>query len=388
MKNAISVPLLIIACLVVALGCNPSRIVIADPPVGQESITTPHDLVVAHYGCGTSDSGSLEAFLDEGEANEIDISEHFEYDRELDAWISEDFELPTGQHRIGARAHVSTSGTCYRAVTGMTIECEVTSQLSDGEHQSLLHDEDDADAYTIMAPPSNFGSWFEVTVQTIDPPNYRLYTELIGPAGSLLEDGTATSTKYWIALKSGVPATVGVQKGAPWPDTTEPVTYQITVASSVIPDSLEGDDDYGQATEVEYEETHIAYMCAVMAVKDEDEVEVGLEDWFKYDHESCMNDVVQVSQTAVLGNYGASELDEGGGCDTIGLRLSMKDGGCATFLGDRPRYVSVKHPDTTYLCYGKGDVPSHYRVPYTIRIYKDGDVYGDFDCVDSKPPTS
>lgn len=391
MRTTISLALLIIVGLIIAPGCNPSRIVLADPSVDlsveQDSITTPHDLVVAHYGCGTSNSGSLEAFLDEGEANERDISDLFEYDSELDAWIAEDVDLPTGQHRIGARAHVTTSGTCYRAVTGMTRDYEIVAHL-EGEHQSLLHHEDDVDSHTIMAPASNFGSWFEITVQAVDPPSYRLYSQLIGPAGSLLEDDTATSRKYWIALKSGVQATVDVQKGAPWPDATAPVDYKITVVSSVIPDSFEFDDDQEHATELRYDETKFAYMCGVMTAKEEQgdlvEETVGLEDWFKYDHEHCMNDSVVVSQRAVLQNCKSPVPGECSGCDTVGTELNMDDHGCGEFKNDHPRYVSVRHPDYSYVCYGKGDVPSHYTAPYTIRVFKDGDVFGEHDCVDSK----
>jgi hypothetical protein len=58
----------------------------------------------------------------------------------------------------------------------------------------------------------------------------------------------------------------------------------------------------------------------------------------------------------------------------------MKADGCIQFLEAITRYVNVLHPEHyNYLCYGLGDVPSHYRFPYTVRLVDNGDVgeYGD-----------
>jgi hypothetical protein len=360
---------------ILTFGC--SRILIVDPPRDQRSITTPHDLVVAHHGCGTTDSDSLQAHLDKDQPGEIEITDAFHYDSHRDAWIAEEHDLPSGQHTFGARAHVSADGFCYRFIVGETFELNINPSLGPGEYESLLHHYEDVDSYTIKAPTSNFGSWFEIIVEAIDPPDSDLHVKLLGPQGSHLESATQSSTKFWIALKTGVEAKIMVGSGDVWPEGQRFVTYKVNIASNIIPDNLEDDDIQTRATQLTYNGTQTAYMCGVL---DSNEEPAGLPDWYKYTHRSCRDDCIEVSENAHVYICISSVPGDCEGCDGHGRRVCMKADGCIQFLEAITRYVNVLHPEHyNYLCYGLGDVPSHYRFPYTVRLVDNGDVgeYGD-----------
>jgi hypothetical protein len=394
MKSMSDNALIIIGIFLIFLaGC--SRILIVDPPRppnAYRSITTPHDLVVAHYGCGTTDRDSLEAYIYEDDNVQDEITDEFQYNSQRDAWIAEEYNLPEGRIKFGASAHVETSGTCYRAITGETFTLNVTPALVPNvEYETMLHHEDDEDMYAIKAPVSNFGSWFEVSVEAIDPSNYNLFVKLEGPQGSHLESTTQPSTQFWIALKSGVEAKILVNSGDPWPEGQKFITYKISTVSSEIPDSLEPDDHQANAT-LNKDQSLTAYMCAVM---DNAEESVGFPDWFKYEKAACKNDCMSLSREAEieicekLGSgccHNQSEINDGLSEWMKKMCMSQPNEDDKCFGLEKPggrRYVSIRHINDfhgTYQCYGQGRVPDWYLTPYTIIWTEEGNVPSDWDC--------
>jgi hypothetical protein len=385
-----ALPMIAILFFVIA-SC--SRILIVDPPRppnAYRSITTPHDLVVVHEGCGTTDRDSLEAYIYKNDSVQDEISGEFQYTSQRDAWIAEEVHLPEGRIKFGASAHVETSGTCYRSVTGETFTLNVTPALvPDSDYETMLHHEDDEDIFTIRAPVSNFGNWFEISVEVVDPLGYSLFVKLEGPQGSHLESTTQPSAQFWIALKTGVEAKITVNSGDPWPEGQKFVTYRISVASGVIPDSLEPDDSQAKAT-LAKDQAETAYMCAVM---DSAEDCVGFPDWFKYEHAVCKNDCINLSREAEiqiceeLGStccHNQDEINEGLSQWMKKMCMSQETESDKCRSVEKPggtRYVSIRHIEDyfgNYHCYGQGRVPDWYLTPYTIIWTEAGDV--PWDC--------
>jgi len=387
-KNLSRLALLITSFFIILLsGC--SRILIHDPPFKDFQpihVTTPHDLVVAHDGCGTTDRDSLEAQLYEDDTVIEEITDVFQFNSQRTAWIAEGYNLPEGQIRFGASAYASTGAFCYAITTGQIFPLVVTSSLiPDVEYESILHHEDDEDLYTIKAPDSNFGSWFEISVEAVDPSDYGLYVELLGPLGSFLESTEQLSTRFWIALKTGVEAKIMVKKGDIWPEDQKFIKYKIYVDSNEISDSLEPDDNQAKAT-LSKDESQTAFMCAVL---DNEENCAGFPDWFKYEHEACKNDCISLTLEAEI--QICEEL--GGGCchnqseinenETQWMKKMCmsqenewnKCRGIAEEGGTR--YVSISHVDEyfgDYRCYGQGQVPDWYKNPYIITWTEEEDV--------------
>ena len=291
---------LFITCISAILLSSCSRILIVDPPSEDFQpvhVTTPHDLVVAHDGCGITDRDSLEARLYEDDTVIDEITDIFQYNSQQDAWIAEGYNLPEGQIKFGASAHASTSGFCYPIITGQIFPLIVTTALvPDIEYTSMLHHQEDEDFFIIRAPDSSFGSWFEVTVEAAEPSDYSLFVKLIGPLDSYLDSTEQPSTRFWIALKSGVEAKIMIKKGDLWPEDRKFITYKISVASDEINDNFEPDDEHAKAT-LYKNEPRTAFMCAVL---DREENCTGFPDWFKYEHVQCKNDCINLSMEAEI----------------------------------------------------------------------------------------
>ena len=389
MKKKLLYLALLITCIFAILLSSCSRILIVDPPFNDFQpipITTPHDLVVAHDGCGTTDRNSLEAYLYEDDTVIDEITDVFQYNSQRDAWIAEGYNLPEGQIRFGASAHSSTGDFCYAITTGQIFPLEVTSSLiPDVEYKSILHHEDDEDFFTIKAPGSNFGSWFEITVEAVEPSDYGLFVKLLGPLDSYLDSTEQPSTKFWIALKSGVEAKIMIKKGDLWPEDQKFITYKISVASNEIYDNFEPDDEEAKAT-LSKNESQTALMCAVL---DNEENCAGFPDWFKYEHEECKNDCISLTMEAEiqiceqLGGdccHNQSEINENETQWMKKMCMSQeteldKCRGIAEESGTR--YVSIRHVEEyfgDYRCHGQGEVPTWYKNPYRITWTEEDDV--------------
>ena len=389
MKNFPFLALLIYGFFVILLsGCGLIRI--QDPPFKEffqpVYVTTPHDLVVAHDGCGTTDRNSLEAYLYEDDTVIEEITDIFQFNSQRDAWIVEGYNLPEGQIRFGAFAHVSTTGLCYAGRTGQIFPLEVTSSLTpEIVYESILHHEDDEDLYTIKAPDSNFGSWVEISVEAVDPSDYGMYVELLGPMDSFLDSTEQPSTKFWIALKSGVKAKIMVKKGDVWPEDQKFIKYKIYVDSDEISDRFEPDDNQAKAS-LSKDESQTAFMCAVL---DSEENCTGFPDWFKYEHAECKNDCINLTMAAEiqiceeLGSgccHNQTEINEDKTQWLKKMCMSQeserdKCRGLAKEGGTR--YVSISHVEEylrDYHCYGQGEVPDWYKNPYIITLTEEEDV--------------
>lgn len=111
MKNHSFVVLVIVAFFAILLsGC--SYIKIVDPTKEEYSFATPHDLVVAHKGCGRANGDSLRAYLDKGEPCENEITDAFQYDSHGEKWIAAQYDLPPGRRTFTAYADVWTGAWC------------------------------------------------------------------------------------------------------------------------------------------------------------------------------------------------------------------------------------------------------------------------------------
>lgn len=247
-------------------------------------------------------------------------------------------------------------------------------------HAALSHDAD-VDYYKFKAPSSNFGSWFKIQFQAKNPRSFSLDVELLGPAGSTLEGKKGPAGSLWIALEKGVEAKIKVI-GEAWGDVNAAVFYDITLSSAAIPDNLEDDDSQTKATLITYGGSKTAYMCGVLNSAEET---VGLEDWFKYNHRECRNDCVTVSRSAYLELCRSPVLHDCEGCQTGenegATRICVADG-CSgdNWASGGDRYINVRICDWSYSCSGQGDVPSHYRSPYTIRLSDNGFASFDDEC--------
>ncbi len=111
MKNKFFCALAFSASLTILFsGC--SYIKIVDPSAEEQSLTTPHDLIVAHRGCGHAEGDSLRAYLDKDKPCESEIADAFEYDSQREKWIAAQYDLPPGRHTFTASADVSTAAWC------------------------------------------------------------------------------------------------------------------------------------------------------------------------------------------------------------------------------------------------------------------------------------
>ncbi|OGP66368.1 MAG: hypothetical protein A2W27_01160 [Deltaproteobacteria bacterium RBG_16_44_11] len=108
MKIDLRITFLVLMLIAVLFsGC--SYIKIINPDYDQPNIGTPHDLVVAHTGCGNADGSSFRAQL-----NSLDVTSAFRYDRSNEKWTATRYNLPLGRNTLSVSADVSVSGWCVR----------------------------------------------------------------------------------------------------------------------------------------------------------------------------------------------------------------------------------------------------------------------------------
>jgi hypothetical protein len=244
-------------------------------------------------------------------------------------------------------------------------------------YKAGFHSTNDVDYYQFKAPSKGFGSWFSIDVRSIEPHNFQLYVELLGPQGDVLESAYVSSGNFWIALKSGVATKVKITPGDPWDG--DHVYYDIGLTFGLIPDALEVDDTPTQAATLTYGGTRTAYMCGVLDSAGET---IGLDDWFQYEHRSCRNDCISVSKSAYLEICKSPAPDDCSGCSNEGTRVCVSDGceggGWGPSAG--PRYILLRPFWSDDLPYGQGTVPDYYKRSYTIRLLDTGPATFDEDC--------
>ena len=137
-------------------GC--SYIKIINPDYDQPSVGTPHDLVVAHTGCGNAEGSSFRAQL-----NSLDITSSFLYNRSSEKWTATRYNLPLGRNTLSVSADVSVSGWCVR-------------------------DDTDIHTFTVVAdcPPESYCAFFydnpmvaNITINAFDPTTLGYFWEYI-----------------------------------------------------------------------------------------------------------------------------------------------------------------------------------------------------------------
>ena len=139
-----------------------SSVFITTPPKAQNTLGSPHDLVVTHSGCGQPEPNSIWAVLDYDTDNEINISSAFQYVG--GAWIAENYPLPLGEHKLNIHADVHTSGWCF------------VKQSGDSHTFTVLDD----------CPPDSYCAYFldnsnvaNVTIHSLDQTTLTYFWEYI-----------------------------------------------------------------------------------------------------------------------------------------------------------------------------------------------------------------
>jgi hypothetical protein len=125
--------LLMTLTLIFSSGC--SYIKIVNPRADQQSMGTPHDLVVAHTGCGSVHGGSFRARL-----NGTDITANFIYDSRDETWTAIRYNLPVGRHTLSVSADISPGSWCFEGTGTDSRDFTVISNCPPGSYCAYFLD--------------------------------------------------------------------------------------------------------------------------------------------------------------------------------------------------------------------------------------------------------
>lgn len=241
-------------------------------------------------------------------------------------------------------------------------------------YQAAFHNKDDVDWYSFTVPASGLGSWVQITVYAVKPANVgfrRVWVQ--GPAHGGWETlSDIAHAKLWVALQKGLTGYLGVE-----PDYGQIIAggghldYNIAIQSGIIPDADTSVDEDGNNWEratvvLTLGEPKQAYMASVGNAAGH---ETGAWDWFKYNHyQRCKNYCVQLSSKGLI----VQQNPDGGSTSDDGAvqRYCLNDNDASA---DRmpPLWVGIRY-EAAGLFSGVGDVPEHYKTPYSITLTEEG----------------
>jgi hypothetical protein len=322
------IPLLIAFLTVLRPALNlRSQFVMIDPSPDQRILTPPFDIVLDHEGCGTiEDPTTFQAYLsnENGERVKADFVLDTNYSA-VQRWVLANYD-PKTQFKQGSYGRFSLdvtaeeSGFCfiYLRMFSFKVAEFIGPQLfapvpgqgpaisSPPYHgsvafQSALHDKDDKDEFTIKAtgaPNGTFGSWFNITVSSVNPNDPKHYFELLSPKdlnhnpaadpdGLIENPSLSSSSTLWIGLKNGVSTKFRISQEKNIPGNRSLMSYKVEITQTSIPDLNEPNETLDTATYLRKDASIQGYMVNVLDANGE---QVGLNDWYKIDHRYCVND--------------------------------------------------------------------------------------------------
>ncbi len=400
-----------------------STIKIIDPVDSRFSITSPHDLVVIHRGCGAyAGANSLKAIIDNDEVNG-NISNLFRYwdpnnhnsGGFEEKWIADNVNLSSGQHTLKVTVNVPKNSFCinYDNEDEIIFTVAENEYLKPGMYKGLLGDESDTDQYKIKATkPSasqyDYGHWFEITVKAEHPENLTLHLQLRGPTTNLLIDRKQNETTFWTALENDVTETFTVSRNSVWPDDLSTQTYSVIVQSREIRDFHEPNDSLNELDLNKLDVTRLestsdlsesdkeylyslklrnflfkntlehSFMAGVMGANGKPK---GLTDlWYYIEHRDCVTDCMEVllQPPYVLKDEHESPYRLGLGKDNGGklVQCSNERNSLSSVCTNRCdneekttdfRFITVNCLFDNCDVYGIGKIPDRYLTPYQIK---------------------
>jgi len=267
--------------------------------------------VVEHEGCGTVDPDTFQAFLESenGERVKVDFTYETSY-TDGQRWKLVDYDPKTqfqqgSQGRFFLDVSADESGFCFvylpvfsfkvAEFIGPPFFAQVPGTGPAIFHppytgsvvfHSALHDNGDEDYFTVKAtgaPNGTFGSWFNITVSSVNPCDckvpcddcedpseckapcdcvdpcdckdpsdcYTFALKLLSPKNSNLIESKSSRSTLWIGLKNGVSTKFRVSGADVFPVNSSLESYKVIITQTSIPDQHEPDNDIAWTCDTE-----------------------------------------------------------------------------------------------------------------------------------------
>jgi len=358
-----------------------STFVLVDPSAGQEVLTAPFDIVVEHQGCGPVDAASLQARLTSQTGESQDI--YLRLDDSVSSpqrWILDNYD-PKDHFLQGSLGNftltVTTDATpmiCLEKQATFSFRVAEALDLGYYSFTTYLHDGGDVDEFVLKSQggeEKDFGDTIKVTViaQQQDPKQVsEVAFRYLGPQGGNMIERKGKAATLWMALKKGVSTRIRISRESPFPTDGSMMLYEVTVKSRTISEKHELNDTADTATELKKGAWPLtSYMVAVL---DDQERIVGLDDWYWIDHKDCVVDCFELKKhLADDRNFVFDFCKDPTGCDGGGMGGNCSDtAGAANEEDDGRRYVRVSADCTGSVCnpFGEGTPSEHYQQPYFL----------------------
>jgi len=359
-----------------------STFVLVDPSASQAFLTVPFDIVLEHQGCGPVDATSLQASLTSqtGESHEISLRP----DDSISSpqrWILADYD-PKNQFSQGSFGNFTLTVTadappiCLEKQADFSFKVAESLGLDSGYYSftSVLHDGADVDEFVVKSEggaAKDFGDTIRVTVITRKPEGFEVAFRYLGPQGGNMIERKKSAASLWMALKKGVSTRFRISRESSFPNDGSLVSYEILVKYRTISEKNELNDTANTATELKKGASLTSYMVAVL---DDQEKIVGLDDWYWIDHKDCVVDCFNLNKNHWDNrNFVFDFCKDPKGCDGGGMGGNCSDtAGAANEEGDGRRYVRVTADCTGGICepFGESAPSEHYQQPYFLSWYE------------------